>query len=114
MFTPVLERLTRNTRLAAMLTALAAYPALAFQTRPPDGLLEMLGTVMPAFEVGVLGGFVALALDGDAPTLPRAALRYLVWLGMGLAAIWLVDALTRAGITAYVRFGAPPVYEAPL
>ena len=118
MFTPVLDAFTRNTRLAAVLAAasayLAAYPNLNLQTRPPDGVLGILAALLPALEVGVLGGIVATAFDDDEPSLPRAAMRFVLWLATVLVIIWLVDAAMRAGIDAYVRFGAPPVFEAPV
>ncbi|MAB12789.1 hypothetical protein [Parvibaculum sp.] len=114
MFTFILDGFARRTRTAAVLAALATYLGLAFHTQPPDDVLEGLFILMPTLEVGFIAGLFALAFDEEAYPLPIAAARFLTWLGVVLAMIWLTNLLARASVDAYVRLGAPPIYEAPL
>ena len=114
MLTLILDGFARRTRTAAVLAALVTYLGLAFHTQPPDDVLGALFTLMPAVEVGFIAGLFALAFDEEAYPWPQAAARFLTWLGIVLATIWLTAALARAGVDAYVRLGAPPIYEAPL
>lgn len=114
MFTFILDGFARRTRTAAVLAALATYLGLAFHTQPPDDVLEGLFILVPALEVGFLAGLFALAFDEEAYPLPLAAARFLTWLGVVLAMIRLTSMLAWASVDAYVRLGAPPIYEPPL
>ncbi|NIJ42735.1 hypothetical protein FHS78_003040 [Parvibaculum indicum] len=114
MFTFMLDGFARRTRTATVLAALATYLGLAFHDQPPDDALETLFVLMPALEVGFVAGLFALAFDEDADPMPVAATRFLGWLVVVLAAIWLTNLLARASVDAYVRLGGPPIYEAPL
>ena len=114
MFAQAISGLASRPRTAAVTAALAAYLGLAFYAHPPDGAIETLFVVMPPLEVGFLAGLLALAFDPEPLPPPLAAARFIVWLGVVLGLIWVTTVLSRAAVDAYVRLGAPPIYEAPL
>ncbi len=101
-----------NPRLAAVIAALVIYLGLAPASTRAESFLELAAVILPGIEAAMFAAFVAIYRDHVVPKASsrRAAVALLVWFAASLAALWLYAAFTRAGIDAYARFGAPPVF----
>ncbi|MEN6543608.1 hypothetical protein [Parvibaculum sp.] len=101
-----------NPRLAAVVAALVLYLGLAPALAPTESFIELAGVILPGIEAAMFAAFAALYRDHVVPRASRhrVAIALFVWFAASLAALWLYTAFTRAGIDAYARFGAPPVF----
>ncbi|MBO6667582.1 hypothetical protein [Parvibaculum sp.] len=100
----------RNARSSGVIAAMAAFTVTALQTMPPEDLLHGLAIFLPALEAALPALLFAIVRDEERHMLgPVFAL--LLWGGVAFAAMWLLVAITLAGIDAYVRLGAPPVFQ---
>jgi len=102
-----------NARTAGVVAAMAAFTATVFGTEVPPSLLDGLALFLPALEAALPALLFAYVHDEEPHQLgPVFAL--LLWGGVTFAAMWALAAMTLAGIDAYVRFGAPPVFPVSL
>ncbi|MEQ8268198.1 MAG: hypothetical protein RH982_13460 [Parvibaculum sp.] len=112
MFAVTASIIVRNTRTAGTLAAFAGFLVSEFRTAPPAGVLEALVVFLPALEVALFAAVFAIVRDDETDAPPAAAaLAFVLWAVVVLAAIWLVVRGTQAGIDAYVEFGLPPVFS---
>ena len=101
----------RNARSAGVVAAMAAFTVTVFQARPPGDLLDALALFLPALEAALPALLLAVVHD-DEPHMLGPVFALLLWGGVAFLAMWLFVVVTLAGIDAYVRLGAPPVFQA--
>lgn len=98
-----------HARSTGVVAAMAAFSVTVFETMPPDDLLRGLATFLPALEAALPLLLFAVIHDEESHMLgPVFAL--LLWGGVAFVAMWVLVVITLAGIDAYVRLGAPPVF----
>ena len=111
MFAATASWTVRNARSAGVAAALAAFIVTTLETRPPDDLLAALALFLPALEAALPALLFAIVQD-EEPHMLGPVFAMLLWGGTAFVAMWLFVAITLAGIDAYVRLGAPPVFQA--
>lgn len=102
-----------NPRLAAVTAALVLYLGVAIARVRTENVIELAGVILPGVEAAMFAAFVALYFDHvDASETRRArfAMALFIWFAGTLAVLWLYAMFVRAGVEAYARFGAPPVF----
>lgn len=108
MFAATLSWTNRNSRSSGVAAAFAAFLVIAFETNPPDGILEALVVILPATEAGLFALVFAIVRDDEPPML-GAPFTVALWGASVFVAIWLLVEVTQASIEAYVQLGAPPM-----
>ena len=103
----------RNARTAGVTAAMAAFTATVFGTELPPSLLDGLAVFLPALEAALPALLFAYVRD-EEPHMLGPVFALLLWGSATFVAMWAFAAMTLAGIDAYVRFGAPPVFHVPL
>lgn len=102
-----------NARTAGVAAAMAAFTATVFGTEAPPSLLDGLAVFLPALEAALPALLFAYVHD-EEPHMLGPVFAFLLWGSATFVAMWAFAAMTLAGIDAYVRFGAPPIFQAPL
>ncbi|MEQ9520300.1 MAG: hypothetical protein RLN89_12770 [Parvibaculum sp.] len=104
-----------HARLIAVVAAFILFLLHRLGLDPAEDVLEWLVIVLPALELSIVTGLAALVVDADATEgrLSRffGALR---WFGFVVLANWVLVLFIEASLAAYVRFGLPPSYLAPM